>query len=1093
MTKTETEIAKPELAKSGVTKAAVMFYKEHADFIDCFSQLKECTTQNIEELSTKIVEYVKTRTNNKEIMGYVKKRLYTGLCGKTNATRRGFSVSLIRLLRAVPELQSSAYPDMMAYTKVVGKVPQVYRSQWYIGRIFGYNILLRLGLMKNLRHELLLKVIDELVKYSRDSPYVEDLCVTTICAIYDQTEEAEVANSVWKSLPNEHVNWTPFHIGAACHFLWKDHDTYQNKTKKKITDSSLFIQKLFIRQCDGEGDTACFAWKALARYAMKDKSISWEEFWTDMKQVLTRQVNKSDFSYHAFTSIISAIPGNTHLVEDILGAEFCQQFSGWIRKKLNLYILRRVFTGFLEIDDAEFQFQLAAALIAIKDFDKRLGAPIFEQIRAKPAWKSFDFGVLTEKLVKQWVDVRKPLMEATEDEEEEIDEVEIEAKCRTIDEKLQRLCMAKEFEGTANAEWWVAGLKHILRYACFYDEAKRAKQEVSQHYPFALRGVSIINSKIKLHLPWLKDDGWKIDRIFELVDPEALFKQYGPRLVNNADPTKDFQNADAFLKMMPTMELTDVQRRLCELTVKTCRLLLITEHYEPSSKALDILVQKELTTIQDKMFEAVLALLQDRGRLSYNLALLIWKILAKTATTKQIEKLIEIASPKEEEAGDADDQDEDAGGVQESLWPVPNQGKEKSVDKDNKSLDVDELPKEKGEDDIKATKALVEQALNKDEGDQANKSTDTQENEEKGEQGSKSTDIQENEKKGEQGSKSEQNDDAKMSSSSSDEDAGAGKGPSDTDEGTDIDPPTEKDLSMLKNVAMSIYKRKHDGHRQKYIEALTPPKIMRLLEIFCDMRSGDSLVLTIIIPLLELYCGDPDGCDTARKIIIRIIKRKELPLEGVDMATMQDITDDAIQITLRSKLKSVMQWAHLYPILWLFKLYFKLAKKEEKLAEAEKWVQELYNQFWTGLIEHRVQYKAVSLPIFRDAFMRFPQLLTPMLEHVFQTVKDDKIPRPFDMFQTLCFISQAAVWRAKVVQDTFKAWHLKYAKTFCIMLPKLVKKIHKKNAMINFTKFVRILEEEERRALLKGSELEATLRKIHGEKAMRLLFLLKGD
>merc|ERR1712060_198371 len=273
-------------------------------------------------------------------------------------------------------------------------------------------------------------------------------------------------------------------------------------------------------------------------------------------------------------------------------------------------------------------------------------------------------------------------------------------------------------------------------------------------------------------------------------------------------------------------------------------------------------------------------------------------------------------------------------------------------------------------------------------------------------------------------------------------------------------------------------------------------KIMRLLEIFCETRPGDSLVLTIVIPLLERYCGDPNGSEGARKAIIRIVRRRkenELPLEGVDMATMKDIADDAIQIALRSKLKAVMQWAHMCPILWLFKLYFKVAKKEGKLAEAEKWVQEQYNQFWSGVAERRMHYKAISLPIFRDAFMRFPMLLSPMLEHVFQTIKDDKIERPWDMFQTLCMISQAAVWRAKGVRDTFKPWRMEYAKTFCVMLPKLVKKIHKRAVLANFTKFVRHLDEEERSALLKGSELEATLRKINGEKAMRVLFVLKGE
>jgi len=1053
-------------------------------------------------------------------MEYVKKRLYTGLCGKTNATRRGYSVALIRLLRAVPQLQSSAYPDMIRYTKKVGKIPMAYVSQWYIGRIFGYNILLRLGLMKNIRHELLMKIIRELVKYCRDSMYVEDLSITTICAIYDQTEEADVAEAVWKSLPNDSVNWTAFHIAAACHFLWRDHAKYKNKTKKKFTDSSQFIETLFHRQCTGDGDTAFFAWKALARYAMKDEELSWDEFWSNMKPVLTRSVNKPDFTYHAFTAVISALPGNPHLIKDVLGHEFSRQFFYWNRKKLNLYILRRVFSGFIEVEDEEFLFQLAAALIAIKGFDNQIGAPIYEQIRAKPAWKSYDFGVFTDTLVKRWTDFRKPLMEATKEEEEEIDEVDIEAKCRIIEERLQRLCCAGDLDGTANPAWWLTGLKHLLRYSCFYNEAQAAKQEVKQHFAFALRAVSIINAKINLSLRNLQDEDWKLDRIFELVDPEAMFEQYGPKLMNNADPKKDFENANAFLKMMSTMELTDVQRRLCEVTVKTCRLMLITQHHEPFSKALEILLQKEFTTIQDKMFEVVLALLQDRGKLSNKLAGLIWKTFANTATTKQIQHLIELVSPdenpKEQEASDAEDQDSDADGMEESLKPVRDQSKEKNVDEGEQSSDIDELTKKKGEDDMKVTKALGEQALKKDnedkeslkpvcdppkeknvdEGDQSTKELGEEalkkDNEDKA---NKTSDTQENEEKNDQGSKSEQNDDANMSSSSSEEDEGTEKGPTD-DEGTDIEmnPPTEKDLSMLKNVRMAILKKRQDAWRQKYIQGNMAPKIIRLLDMFCEARPGDSLVLTIIIPLLERYCQD--GLEVSRNIITKIVKRRkehELPLEGVDMATMQDIMHDAIQIMLRSQLKAVMQWVNVCPLLWLFKLYFKIATKEEKLAEAEKWVQEQYNKFWTGLIQHANHYKAVSLPIFKDAYWRFPMLLGPMLKHVFQTIKDGEITRPFDMFQVMCFIAQAAAWREKTVRDTFKPWHLEYAKTFCLMLPKLVKKIHRKTVMLNFIRFVRSLEKEERSALLKGSDLETTLSKMQGEKVLRLLWHLKEE
>merc|ERR1712060_15976 len=147
--------------------------------------------------------------------------------------------------------------------------------------------------------------------------------------------------------------------------------------------------------------------------------------------------------------------------------------------------------------------------------------------------------------------------------------------------------------------------------------------------------------------------------------------------------------------------------------------------------------------------------------------------------------------------------------------------KKDNGDKANKSSDIKENVEKNGENDIKVTKAPGDQALKKDNGDEANKSSD----------------IKENVEKDDQGSKSEQNNDAEMSSSSSssssDEDDGSKKGPTYDENASDIEmnPPTKKDLSMLKNIAMGIFQKKVDGHRQKYIQAQTGHKIMRLLEI----------------------------------------------------------------------------------------------------------------------------------------------------------------------------------------------------------------------------------------------------------------------
>jgi len=1077
-----------------MTKEVVNFYETHKDFVSLFADLKECTTQTIEELCTKIIDYVKSKENTKntkDLLGYAKKRLYTGLCGKTNATRRGFTVSLIRLLREFPELQESAYPDMIKYTKPIGKV-EIYRmTVYFIGRIFGYNILLRLGLMSKIKQEILLKITQELVKFSKDSLYVEDLCITTLCSIYDETEDDAIADIIWKSLPSDTNKWTPFHIGVSCHILSRDLK-FAKKLKKKLSDPSIFLEKLFIRQCEGEGDAGVFAWKALARYAMMDATLPWKEFWKDMRYLLTRPVYKIDFSYHVFTAVISALPGFTHRIEEVLAGEFSRQFVYWVKNGLNLYNLRRVFLKLVEEEDSEFLFQLAAALIGVKDFDKRIGAPIYETILKKPESKNFDFGVIAEGLVNRWIELRKPFVEATEEEEEDIDEVSIEIRCQIINEKLQRLCVTKEFKETANPDWWVVGVKFFLRLSYFHAEAKRAKMEVAKHQIFTRRGLSIVAAQINFNLPWLQDDGWKIDRIFELVDVEAMLKQYGPRLINNADPTPDFKLAETFLKKLPTMELTVVQRRLCELIAKTCRILLITELYNTCSKVLQVLLQDDLSLL-DKMFEVVLELIEDKSRILYDLAMLIWKIFAKDATNEQVEQLIEMTSPNErdegEDGGDAAQKDGDAG---------------KKKDKTDKSQDVDEAKKvDKGKDDNPEPEKAGGDKAGKIEGDKSDKSPDVDEpTKEEADQGDKPVE----DKKAEEVDKSvedkkiesvENNADGESSSSSSDDDKESKKGEDgqSASSSEDEDGPSLVEMAMIKNVVMGIVQRKGDRGRRKEIQITMIPKVMRLMEIFVEHRVGDSLILTMISPLLERYCKDPNVFGVARRLIIKITRNKkeeELLLKGVDMATMQDITSDAIHVMLTSKSKKMLEWVHRCPILWLFKLYFKVALKEGKLAEAQKWAEDQYNIFWSGLINHENRYKYISLQVFRDGFMRFPILVTSMLKHVFETVEEGKITRPFNMFETLCFISQAAVLREKEVITAFKAFHVDYAKTFCKLRPRVVKKLHKKTIMQNMIKFVKTLSPEEKSALLKNSDLEKDLSKETQERPQRLLAYLRG-
>jgi len=479
------------------------------------------------------------------------------------------------------------------------------------------------------------------------------------------------------------------------------------------------------------------------------------------------------------------------------------------------------------------------------------------------------------------------------------------------------------------------------------------------------------------------------------------------------------------------MELTVVQRRLFELVGKTIRILLITEFYESCSKVLDLLLEEE-TDLQDTMFEVVIVLMQNKSRLLRNLSTLIWKVFSKSATGKHIEQLLELASPNERE-------DEES----ESDEPGGQESDKSGEDEGEKAMDVDQ------ESDSVLNKTAAEELLELDKKSKA-----------------AAEELLEADKKIEE-----------------EEEAGGEIGGQEQDEEHD----------MMKQIVYSVLQKKKDGKRVEEIERNMIPKIMGLLEVFADARVGDPLILTMVCPLLELYNQDPSGFTMARKILIRCSrkkKHKELPIDGVDMETIQTIIQDAIYVMKQSRTKAILDFVHSYVLLWLFKLYLRIAANEEKVAQAEKWIQGHYKDFWSGLVARENRFRYISLDVFRSAVLRFTMLVDPLLAHVFQTVKEEKITRPFTQFQTLCFISHAAVLKDKAIIDAFKVWHVEYAKTFCKMLPSLKKKVHIKTCMLNFIKFAKGLTTEEKRALLEGSNLEKLLSEFKGERAPRLLALL---
>jgi len=1035
------------------------FFERHKDFAGLFTGLEESTTGSIETISNKIIDLVKCQTESdekKKMMKFATEKFYAGLGCNTKLVRRNFALIMLQFLRAFPELQPWVYQDLIKSTQVDENVTGRYRKTLYIGRIFGYNILLRLGILLQLKREEVHEIVADLVILSRLSSYLSDISLKTVCQIYDEVMaydeknkeeedemEPKVAKILLNDVPPKPENWNAFSIGVVCHILCSNYQKYRRKWKKKVCDASFFMERLFVRQIESRSGWGFLAWQKLARFGMMGKTLEWEPFWKDMQRMLAKPLQKNkEFSYHVFTCIINELGGRNyhHLIEQVLGFEFSRRFEFWVANKIDLTNLSQVLMRFAEEENAKFLFALVTALIDIDDFDKKLGAPVIETIMAKPERKRFTFSAVVQGLVERYTEVRKPFVEATEEQEQEIDEMVIEAKCKIIYEKLHRVCVAKTLSEAGERDWWLVGAKFFLQKSCFFEEAKRDKLAFATQPELSALGVSIIETHINLDISWLKDDNWEIDRIFRLVDSKALHKQYGPRLLNEADPIPDFKRAKLFLKKLPTLELTFVQRRLFEVIAKTCRLLLITEFHESCSKVFHIMLQEEMK-LEDIVFEVVVTLIGNKSKLLGDLGILLWPLFVKKATGEHLEQLLKIASSIYCPEGDTDDENpEDSESStttsdDESVGPVPEMMQEGWKDEESDSSTNASVDDSKSMKPATAEKLELELVENKHDAESLLKLP-------------------------------------------------AGKGRKVEDDGKEFN----EEFDMMRKIVFSVLGKKR-GNREKEIQRAMLPRVMQLLEIFSENRVGDPLILSMVFPLLECYVKDSTAYTLVKKILIRTVRREkdeEFPLTGIDMATLQVLLDDVISCMLMAKSKKDLGFIHDL-LLWLCNLYFKVAVKEDLIGEALDFVQEHYKDFWSGLVSRNSRYKLISLAVFRSAMDRFPFLYDSLLDHIFQTAKEGKITKPFNQFETLCFISKAASWDP----DLVIARHVEYAKVVCKLLPSLKKPIHIKTAILSLIKVGKSLTSEQKRELLKGSDLEKTLLDVKDVRVKRLMTLLK--
>jgi len=339
-----------------------------------------------------------------------------------------------------------------------------------------------------------------------------------------------------------------------------------------------------------------------------------------------------------------------------------------------------------------------------------------------------------------------------------------------------------------------------LQKSCFIKEARHDKLAFATQPELSSHGTSIITAHINLDISWLKDDNWEIDRIFKLVNSKALYKEFGPELLNRADPTTDFRSAKKFLKQLPTMEMTFVQRRLFQVIAKTCRLLLITAFYESCSKVLKIMLQEE-KKLNEMVFEVVVTLIGSTSKLLGELGIRLWELFVKTVTGDHLEQLLDTLSSIYCPKGESDDEKEDS---DSSTTSTDDEIEVKNPDtwKDEES-DNSETSNEHQSKAVKlAPSEKVELVENKDDVAWLLKPA-------RGEK-----------KKAE-------------------------------DEGKEFDEETD----MMRKIVFSVLKNKQ-ANREREIKRAMLPNIILLLEIFAKNCFTDPLIWKIVFPLVECYAKD---------------------------------------------------------------------------------------------------------------------------------------------------------------------------------------------------------------------------------------------
>jgi len=188
------------------------------------------------------------------------------------------------------------------------------------------------------------------------------------------------------------------------------------------------------------------------------------------------------------------------------------------------------------------------------------------------------------------------------------------------------------------------------------------------------------------------------------------------------------------------------------------------------------------------------------------------------------------------------------------------------------------------------------------------------------------------------------------------------------------------------------------------------------------------------------------------------------------MANIQVLLDDVTTCILMSKSKRTCENINNI-VVWLCRLYFRLAEKEDMILESEEFVLAHYKDFWSGLVSRKLRYKYFSFSAFRQVLLEFPFLVDSFLDHIFQTAEEGQIRKAFNQFETLCLISQISIWDPDLVAGKC----MEYAKVLCQFLPGLQKPMYIKTTISGLLRFVKNLTSEQKSELMKGSNLEEAI------------------